>query len=120
MVESWLHVGAPVLVGTGPFQGLDAIVAAGDPASRPGVVRLKIFAHPISLTFPVSAADRHLAPFGDQSPVPQCPHEDVRKQELLSLCPEADVVYQSCFFEWILAAGRLQGWTLSCRGAARR
>src|SRR5262245_15051512 len=98
MGESWLRVGEPILISSGLFQGLEGTVTAIDPPSDTAGVTVNVFLHTRSLTFALSTADEHLAPFGDQPPVPRCPYEDGLKQELLSLCPVADTVYQSRFF----------------------
>jgi hypothetical protein len=97
MADSWLHVGAPILITAGQWKGFDATVQAVDAASDTVVVSMNIFGRPISLTFGLSSADQHLAPYGDQPPVPRCPDEDLRKQELLAACPGAEAVYQSYF-----------------------
>jgi hypothetical protein len=104
VLRSWLHVGAPVLLASGPFQGLDGVIGAMDATADTVVVTVSIFGRPISLTVSLSAADQDLAPFGDQPLELRCPHEDIRKQELLSLCPQADTVYQSFFqsMTWII------------------
>src|SRR5262249_54912610 len=69
-------------------------------------VTAKVFGRPISLTFSLSRVAEHLAPFGDQPPERRHPHEDIGKQDLLFLCPHADAVYRSDFFQgmtWFLA-----------------
>jgi len=108
--DSWdpmtpLDVGAPVLIASGCLKGFDGVIAAIDRGADTVVVTVKVLGRPTSLAFSLSRVAEHLAPFGDQPPGLRYPHEETGKRDLLSLCPDADAVYRSDFWQgmtWFL------------------
>jgi hypothetical protein len=95
MSEPWVHVGAPVLVTSGPFQGFEGDVDSIDPSADAVVVKLEVFGRAVPLTFPLASLGEHLTPFGDQPTISCCPDTDSRQRELLTHCPEAEATYRT-------------------------
>jgi len=95
MSEPWVQIGATILIASGPFQGLEASVDGIDPSADTVVVKLELFGRPVSLSYPLSSAREHLAPFGDQPTISCCPQAVLRQGNLLTQCPGADATYRT-------------------------
>jgi hypothetical protein len=95
MSEPWVHVGAPVLVASGSFQGFEGAVESIDPLADAVIVKLELFGRTVPLTFPLSSVGEHLTLFGDQPTISCCPQAEIRQSDLLSECPEPDATYRT-------------------------
>jgi hypothetical protein len=95
MSDPWIHVGAPVLVASGPFQGFEGAVDSIDPAADLVVIKLELFGRTVPLTFPLSSASDYVTPFGDQPTTLLSPNADICGRELLAQYPEANATYRT-------------------------
>jgi hypothetical protein len=98
------------------LRGFEATIKAIDTPSDSFVVDVSLFGSSCSMTFALSAANQHVAPFGDQVPLQECPNQDIHAQEMLAPWPEAQVVFRTCFMEsmtWTIAQ-------IACKGSEHR